>query len=357
MEKNKIKQIFKYLELPGIAGNEEMILREFKKDIKKIGFDYVVDNLGSTYAVKKSKQKNAKKIMVDSHIDEVGFAVSEIDEKGIISFSDVGGFWPMTLLTNRVAVWSTKEKKYPGTILAPSPHLLKGDVWKQMPDLEKDMKIDIGLKNAQEAKELGIRVGSQITFDSESKVMLNNKIVGKSLDNRIGVFICLEILETLKDVELPYDLYIGASVQEEVGLRGARTAVKLIKPDFAFVVDVSPSADFGNLSGPGRLGNGTLIRYLDASTISNPKIIDWQRNLAKSNKIKTQNFFSLGGTNAGIIHVSNNGVLTAQNGLVARSIHSPSGVVDLSDVEETIKFMVLELKTINDEIIDSFKFS
>ena len=347
--------IKKYITLPGISGNEGIVTQEYKNDIKKLGFEYIQDNLGSVFAIKKSKKENAKKIMLDSHCDEIGFIVTNVTKDGFIKFSDVGGFWPMTLLTNRVSVWSD-NKQLKGSIVAPPPHLLKEEGWEKMPDIEKDMKIDIGLKNDKDAKKLNIKKGDPITFDSPVEEMQNNRIMGKSLDNRLGTTITLEVLKELKDIELPFDLYIGTSVQEEVGLRGARTISNMIKPDFALVVDVSPSSDTEENGVHGKLGEGSIIRIMDRAMISNPKIIDWQRKIAKENNIKIQNFVSPGGTNAGIIHLSNNGILTAQNGLVARSLHSQSTIADLGDYEETLKFIIAELKNLTDDVLQSFKF-
>jgi glutamyl aminopeptidase len=141
-------------------------------------------------------------------------------------------------------------------------------------DIEKDMQIDIGLRSKEEADKLGIRQGDQITFDSPAVELMNNRLMGKALDNRLGLTVCLEVLKAIKDIELPFDIYVGTSVQEEVGLRGARTAAKLINPDFAIVVDVSPASDISKEGVHGKLGKGTIIRHLDAYVISNPKIID-----------------------------------------------------------------------------------
>lgn len=347
-----IKEVItKYLDLPGLSGRENKVREELEKDFLKYDIEIIKDNLGSIYALKKSKIKNALKVVVDSHMDEVGFSVVEITDEGLIKVEKVGGLWEMTLLTNRISIHTSEGKVIKGTILSPAPHDLTQDTLKKMPKIS-EIFIDIGATSKNNVFELGVKLGDSVIFSSTIEYIANDKVLAKAADNRIGVVACLMLLHELKDVDLPFDLFVGASTQEEVGLRGARTINAKVAPDFAIVVDVSPAKTKDE---NGLVGGGALIRIMDATSIVNPKIIDWQRKIAKTKKIKTQEFFSKGGTNAGIIHLLNEGVLTAQTGIVAKNLHSQSTLFSLSDVKELIKFLKVLIVDLSPFKIEQFR--
>ena len=155
------------------------------------------------------------------------------------------------------------------------------------------------------------------------------------------------VFSSINDKDLGYELYIGLNVQEEVGVRGAQTMAQKIKPDLAIVVDCSPANDLINKNELGQIGEGLLIRVVDRSMIGFFQLIDWQRNICKKHHIKYQHFISNGGTDAGIIHKSNSGILTLTSCLCARNIHSNSSILDMEDYYANLKFLYFALKDIN----------
>lgn len=344
MKINKIN-LKTVLDTPGISGRESKIREIVKKSIKKNGLELSFDNLGSIWGTKLSKNKNAKTIMIDAHMDEVGFMVTNIDKRGFISFESVGGVWPATLNTQRLRVWTDDyEKSFTGVVELPGANTHQGTGGNVKIE---NMLLDIGAESDKEVAKWGISVGSAITFDSE--VQFNgNRVISKAIDNRLGVYSVLEVMNFIKDKEFDFNIVIGCTVQEENGLIGARTSSYMIDADLAIVIDVSPATDIP--AGPqpkGILGEGTMLRHKDARTIYSRKVVEYLRKILKDNKIKYQDYFSLGGTNAGNIHLSKEGIKTIPIGLVARNLHTASTVFDLRDLDETLKLLEAILNDLN----------
>ncbi len=333
------------LNAPGISGREEYITEIVKKAIKKNGLELSYDKLGSIWGTKKSSNSKAKTILIDAHMDEVGFMVTNINKRGFISIEPMGGVWGQTLNTQRLRVWNDDfSKSYVGVIEWPgtNSHQKTGGAVKI-----ENMLLDIGAESDEEVKKWGISVGSPITFDSEAEIN-GNRVISKAIDNRLGVYSVLEIMNFIKDKTFDYNIVVGCTVQEENGLIGARTSSYMIDADLALVIDVSPATDFPAGSQPkGILGEGTMLRHKDARTIYSRNIIEYLRKLLKANDIKYQDYFSLGGTNAGNIHLSKEGIKTIPIGLVARNLHTASTVFDLRDLEETLKLLEAILNDLN----------
>ena len=181
-------------------------------------------------------------------------------------------------------------------------------------------------------------------------------MLSKAFDNRYGCILGIEVLQALKNVTLPYDLYVGASVQEEAGLRGAQTIVQKIQPDFVFILDCSPASDMGgNSKEYGQLGKGVLSRFVDGSMIAFPQLLDYQRKMCDKMHVPYQYYISMGGTDAGIVHKSNGGTLTLTHCICARNIHTNSSIIDLSDYEGAKKVLLAMLKDLNAKKIEQFK--
>lgn len=336
MNKNRIKKL---LEIPGVSGREEIITKEISKNIKKNGFEISYDNLGSVWGVKKSSNLKAKTLFIDAHMDEVGFLVSDITDSGLLKLEPMGGIWNATLNSQRLRVWTNDFKEsYSGVVLWPNVNTHQGSN-KKTPNIE-DMLLDIGASSKKEVLKWGITQSSTVTFDTITEFN-GNRVISKATDNRVGVSLSIDVMEHLKNKELDYNVVIGSSVQEETGLVGARTSAYKYKPDLAIVIDVSPANDIPSPQEPkGILGNGTMLRHKDARTIYPKTIVEYLRNLMKKENIKYQDYFSFGGTNAGVIHVSNEGIKTIPVGLVARNLHTGSSVFDLSDYRDTEKLLI-----------------
>ena len=255
-------------QLNGVSGQENEVAKYLKEEYLDRGLAIVTDNLGSIFALKKSKQVNAFKIMIAGHMDEVGFIVIEMLEQGLLKAHAVGGLNTLALTSQRVKL-RTKDGNYiVGTIDATPPHLLKQTEAK-VPEV-KDLLFDFGFTSKQEAVDKGVHVGAMIIVDGPF-VPLNDgrRLMAKAFDNRYGLALGLDILDELADQDLDFDLYVGGTVQEEVGLRGAQTAAYKIQPDVAIVLDCSPARDSsGDKTQFGQLGQGILLRFVDRSMIA-----------------------------------------------------------------------------------------
>ena len=178
---------------------------------------------------------------------------------------------------------------------------------------------------------MGISVGDMIVVQGVFEQLNDHRLLAKAFDNRYGCVMSIDLLKSLKDVELDFDLYIGASVQEEVGLRGAQTITQTVKPDVAIVLDCSPANDALDSKAIGKLGEGVLIRMMDGSFIADKEMIYKLVDVCVKESIKHQYYYSNGGTDAGIVHKSLEGVKTLTCCLVARGIHTSSSILDTND--------------------------
>lgn len=359
MLENKTLQLMEeFTQLVGIPGNEKYVSRALQAKYKALGYEVVFDQLGSVFAYKPSKVKNAKKVMIAGHMDEVGFIVKTIQDNGLMSIVPVGGFWEQTLLGQRIRLVNRKGEEFKGNIVSISPHLLTdADRAKPMP-IDK-MLVDIGATSAQEVKEAGIFPNDMIVVDGPFVSLLNGqRLLAKAWDDRYGLVMGLEMLEQFANVDLPYDLYIGGTVQEEVGLRGAQTAAQMIEPDLAIVLDNSPANDASSAKDAnGVLGNGLLCRFHDRSMLPNRDLLHYLEDTCKALDVKYQYYYSLGGTDAGIIHKTNSGVPTLTLCICARNIHTNSSMIDAQDYMGARTVLHHMLATLTPEQIEEFKKS
>ena len=279
--------------------------------------------MGNIIADVKGKLSSENKVMLSAHMDEVGFMVCKILENGAVMVLPLGGHNNQALLSNRVLLKTQKGDYYKGLINALPPHLLQG---KDYITQVGEMIFDFGFTSKKEAMDAGVRIGDSLISD--------------------GPF---EVLKELKDVELDFDLYVGGSVQEEVGCRGALTSSYMVHPDLAIVVDCSPARDSsGNKSELGQLGEGVLIRVTDGSMIAFRDLIAYQVDCLERAEVKYQYFFSPGGTDAGNIHKQFDGIKTLTFCLCARNIHTPSTLLDAEDYLSAKKGLVFMLKDLSE---------
>ncbi|MDR7073828.1 M42 family metallopeptidase [Fictibacillus barbaricus] len=322
--------LFKTLTEMGAAPGFERDIRNFvRKEIEPVSDEIIQDGLGSIFGVKKG---NGPKIMVAGHMDEVGFMVTKITKNGMLKFQELGGWWSQVLLAQRVNVYTDSGEVITGVIGSTPPHLLSEDQ-RNRPMNIKNMYIDIGADDDKEAHALGIRPGQQIVPICPFTPMANpKKIMAKAWDNRYGVGLAIELLKELKDETLPNELYSGATVQEEVGLRGSKTAANLINPDLFFALDASPANDAtGDKSEFGQLGKGALLRILDRTMVTHRGMREYILDTAETHNIPYQYFISQGGTDAGSVHVSGNGVPSAVIGICSRYIHTHASIIHIDD--------------------------
>ncbi|MCE4956379.1 M42 family metallopeptidase [Macrococcoides caseolyticum] len=315
-------------ELHGAPGHERLIRAYLMERLSPLADEVLHDGLGGVFFLKKSKQASRKRVMIAAHMDEVGFMVTDITEKGLLKFTEIGG-WPADVLqAQKMTVLTQQNQTYTGVIGSVPKHFRTGN--ESTPQI-KDMLLDVGAESKSEVLEMGIQVGDAITPAVEFEQLTEHRFLCKAWDNRYGCTIIIDLFERLKDVDLPFDLYVGANVQEEVGLRGALPSTNMIQPDLAFVVDCSPANDTTGNHGNGKLGEGTLVRIIDRTMILKPSFKAWMVEVYTANNVAYQYYTSPGGTDGGVIHTALKGTPTAVVGVPARYIHSNHTIFDMRD--------------------------
>lgn len=342
----------------GIPGNEREVREVMKKYIAPFADEVTTDGLGSLIA-KKVGIEGGPKIMLSGHLDEVGFMITKIDEKGFLRFQTVGGWWGQVMLAQRVTI-VTSNGDIIGIIGSKPPHILTAEERKKPIDT-KDMFIDIGATNREEALEWGVCPGDMAVPYFEFTVMNNEKmLLAKAWDNRIGCAIAIDVLKQLKGVEHPNVVYGVGTIQEEVGSRGARTAASKIDPDIGFSVDVGIAGDTPGISEKealSKMGKGPQIILYDATLVSHKGLRDFITDLADELNIPYQlDTIPGGGTDAGPIHLTHNGVPSLVITIATRYIHSHAAMLHRDDFENAVKLIVEVIKRLDRETVDRITF-
>jgi putative aminopeptidase FrvX len=349
-------QLFQTLtELPGAPGNEHAVRHFMRKELEKYADEVVQDRLGSIFGVKRGDE-NGPTVMVAGHMDEVGFMVTAITDNGMIRFQPLGGWWNQVLLAQRVQI-ITDHGPVIGVVSSIPPHLLNEEQ-RNKPMEIKNMLIDVGADDREDAKKMGIKPGQQIVPVCPFTPMANpKKILAKAWDNRYGCGLAIELLKELKDEKLPNVLYSGATVQEEVGLRGAQTAATMIQPDIFFALDASPANDMaGDEKEFGRLGKGALVRIYDRSMVTHRGMREFVLDTAETHGIPYQFFVSPGGgTDAGRVHIANSGVPSAVIGICSRYIHTHASIIHVDDYAAAKKLLIELVKRCDRATVDAIK--
>lgn len=338
---------------PGFEGPVRNIMREY---ISSYSNEVVYDNLGSIFGVKRGDE-NGPRIMVAGHMDEVGFMVTNISDKGFLSFQTLGGWWGQVLLAQRVQI-ITDAGPIEGVIGSIPPHVLSDDQRSRPMDV-KNMFIDIGADSKDEAEKLGIRCGQPVLPVCPFTVMANeNKLMAKAWDNRYGCSLAVELLKELHEsgAHHPNVIYAGATVMEEVGTRGARTAAQMIDPDLFIALDCSPANDIpGSRENNGKLGEGLLMRLYDPSFILMPGLRDLLINTCEQEGIPYQIYIAKGGTDVAGVHYHGKGVPSAVIGIPARYIHSHASIIHRDDYEAARRLLLAVMKKLDHAAIEAIR--
>jgi len=348
-----IELIRKLSEASGVSGFETPVRELIKKEIEKNVDSIKTDNMGNLIAFRKGSLKNPKKIALVAHMDEIGFFVRRVNN-GFIEFTKLGGIDDRILLSQRVVIHA--EKDIEGIIGSKPVHLQKREEREKLVKCD-DMYIDIGLiekkkKNGEEEssedidRKLKIEKGTPISFSSKFTKLQETTYCGKSFDNRLGVYCLIDLIKTLKKNK--NDIYFIFSTQEEVGLKGARTAVFPIDPDLAVILDTAVSGDVPAVSKKESeiaLTKGPTISLIQAGgsgAILPESLRKYITGLADKNKIKYQFEMLDGGmTDAAIVQMLKDGILCCSIGIPIRNTHTPFEIFDSRDVDETIKLVEL----------------
>ncbi|MBU5593637.1 M42 family metallopeptidase [Amphibacillus sp. MSJ-3] len=356
---NEKLTMFKELtEAKGISGNEKEVREVMKKYISPFATEVYTDHLGSLIA-KKVGQEDGPKVMVAGHLDEIGLMVTRIDDNGFLYFQTIGGWWNQVMLAQRVTV-VTEQGDLVGVIGSKPPHIMPAEARKKPYDI-KDMFIDIGATSKEEAESFGVKPGNSVVPYFEFQPLKNEKLLlAKAWDNRIGCAIAIEVLRQLKDIEHPNIVYGVGTVQEEVGLRGAKTSTNMIEPDIAFAVDTGIAGDTPGISAndaDSKIGKGPQIIIYDASMISHKGLRDFVLKTADEHQIPYQYAtIAAGGTDSGSIHLTANGVPALSIGIATRYIHSHAGILHQDDFDNAVKLIVEVIKLLDKDTVHQITF-
>lgn len=326
---------------PGAPGFEEAVRKVVLRELTGLCDEVTVDNMGNIYAVRKGQSE--QRVMIGAHMDEIGFMVTHIDDRGFIRFTTLGGFDPKTLTAQRVIVHGKED--IIGVMASKPIHVMTAEERTQVAKLT-DYFIDTGLP-VEQVKEL-VSIGDPVTREREF-IEMGDCVNCKSLDNRLSVFILIELLKKIKDDTLPYDLYAVFTVQEEVGLRGANVAALKIQPHFGFGLDTTIAFDL-----PGaaphemitELGKGTAIKIMDASTICDARMVRYMKQVADRNKITWQpEILTAGGTDtAGIQRMAAGGSIAGAVSIPTRHLHQVIEMAHKDDIQGSIDLLAACVK-------------
>jgi endoglucanase len=311
--------------------------------LKPVCDEIQVDRMENLVAVKKGKPE-APKIMLAAHMDEVGLMVKNITKEGFIQFTKMGGIDDRILSAQKVVVF-TREAAYQGIVGAKPPHIQKEEERKKILAYD-DLFIDVGAQSREDAAKMGVAVGDPIAFDVKCEKIGAECVLGKAFDNRAGCAAMVEAMKHLKDSECT--IYAVGTVQEEIGLRGSGCAAFAVNPDLALALDVTVAGDV-----PGvreidtnvKLGKGPALTVYDSGVITHPKVMRWIIDTANQAKLPLQLESGLpGSTDAARISLTRQGIPSGTLSMPARYIHSPAGIINLTDVENTVKLAVAAIE-------------
>ncbi|MDX9971517.1 MAG: M42 family metallopeptidase [FCB group bacterium] len=341
-------------EADGVPGFEDEVRDIFTRRLEGVG-EILRDRTGSV-ACRKVGKPDGPRIMLDCHLDEVGFIIRHILPNGFLRFLPLGGWWNHTLPAQRVRVHAANGNKIPGVIGSTPPHYLSEEKRKKVLDTA-DLFIDIGASSRVEAESWGLRVGNWAAPDSPFTRLTNEKLLmAKAFDNRVGTAVCIEAAQRIENH--PNILYANASVQEEVGYRGAITMSRIIEPGLAIVLEGPPADDtpgFKPDESQGALGRGVQIRAYDPKMISNPRLLDFALDIAHAENIPHQLAVrSSGSTNSAAIHTSHHGVPTLVLGVPTRYIHAHTGIINTDDYTAMLELVLALLARLDGGCISNF---
>jgi len=345
---DKTEKLFKELtEASGISGFEDEIadiMAAHLKGVAKISHD----NLGSCIAEKKGSAAGPK-VMIAGHMDEIGFLVKNVTKEGFIKFLPVGGWWGHVALSQRVMV-RTSKGDFVGIIGSKAPHILKPEERKKVLDIAEGATDGFDVE-----KKLGVKPGDQIIPISDFTILGNPKTyAAKAWDDRIGVASVIDVLKGVGKTH-PNTLYGVGTVQEEVGLRGARTSAQMVEPDVAFAVDVTIATDTPGCDGAGEnLGAGVGIMVFDGSAIPSRRLRDLVISVAEKNKIPyVLTALTRGGTDSGTIQFAKWGVPCLTLAIQTRYIHGHVGVLHRDDYDNCVKLLKAVVKKLDKKTVAS----
>lgn len=324
----------KLVNINAISGHEKGVRKVIREELEKANVDEILqDKLGGIVGVSKG---DGPKIMFVGHMDEVGFMVSNITEKGFIKIIPVGGIKPETYVSQNMQIIIDDNTTIRGIIASTPPHLSKEPKAVNVDDLV----LDVGADSKEHALSMGIQIGMQVVSVNDYYFTYDNKkIVSKAWDNRFGCGLAIEVMRYATSHKHPNTIYAGASVQEEVGCRGAVTLSNMIEPDFFLAFDVTTATDCmpPNDKTGSALGKGFIVRFYDPGCLMNTSFKKYIENLATKNDIKYQLYAPSGGTDASKGQYAGTGCISTCLAICGRYIHSTATMIHVDDMEAVKK--------------------
>ena len=330
-----IKLLSEICEVAGAPGHEQRVREIVLREVKNLVDEIKIDNMGNVVAIKKGRED--KRVMIAAHMDEIGFIVTHIDDNGFIYFHTLGGFDPKTLTAQRVIIHGKEDVI--GVMGSKPIHLMSAADRQKVPTI-KDYFIDTG-RTKKDLEKL-ISVGDTITRERKM-IEMGDCLNCKSLDNRVSVFILIEMLKEIKK-NPPYDIYAVFTVQEEIGIRGANVSSMDINPDFGFGLDTTIAFDTPGSTKQEQvsaLGEGACIKVMDSSTVCDYRMVAYMKEISKKKKIKAQlEILPAGGTDtAGIQRMNPGGSIAGAVSIPTRHIHQVIEMVHKKDVRGSIDLL------------------
>lgn len=352
MEKKEEELLIELTQARGVPGNEEEVREIFKKYASEFAEDIFFDGLGSVIA-KHTGAGGGPKVFISGHMDEVGFMVTKITKKGFIEFQTLGGWWGQVMLAQQVEIKTRTGQLIHGVIGSKPPHVLSPEARKQPYDV-KEMFIDIGATSEEEVKDWGIRPGDMITpYINYQRLNGGKFLLAKAWDNRIGTAVSLRVLENLAKEGHPNCLFAGSDVMEEVGLRGARTSTHLVNPDIAIALDTGTAGDTPGMTpkeADSELGKGPQVLIFDASMIPHKKLLNFVTDVAEELEIPFQyTVITGGGTDAGQMHLTRDGVPSIAITVPVRYLHSHTSIIHEDDYLNTVRLVTEVVRRLDEK--------
>jgi len=332
----------------GISGYENSIRDIITKEVKPCVDELRTDSLGNLIATKKGKSPS---VMIAAHMDEIGLMVKYIDDEGFVRFAKVGGWFDQTLLNQRVWL-HTKKGMIAGVIGSKPVHVMKEEE-KKKPVEAKDMFIDVGATSKDEAAAMGVEAGVTASLDRAVTELTSDRVTGKAFDDRAGGAVLISVLQGISALKLDASVYGVFTVQEEVGLKGARTSAFGLNPDVGIALDTCIPGDHPGIKksdSPIQLGKGPAITVMDAGgrgVITHPRVLEWLRETAQAANIPYQLDVTEGGTtDASAITLTREGIPSGVVSIATRYIHTPVEVLSLKDLAQTAELVIAALKSV-----------
>ncbi len=338
----------KLAEAHGVPGYEDEIRAIVEAEIKQYVDEIKTDKLGNLIATKQGKKPS---VMIAAHLDEIGLMVKQIEDEGFVRFSTIGGWFDQTLLNQRVILHSDGGSTVFGVIGSKPPHKMKKEEREKVVKSE-DMFIDVGARSKEEVEQAGISIGTPVTIDRHFIDLKNGRVTCKAFDNRSGV---ATMIEALKRANTEFEVYAVGTVQEEVGLKGARTSAFELNPDVAIAIDTDIAGGHPGIEKKDttvEMEKGPVITVSDASgrgIITPPSVLRWLKETASHHNIEYQLSVSEGGTtDATAIILTRSGIPTGVIGVPTRYIHSPVELLSLKDLDKCAELIARALEQVGD---------